>query len=374
MINDAPNFPARLSRAGDALRAAGVDALVLTPGADLLYLTGFTHGHAGERLLALVVRADGSGARWVVPRMNVEQVSIHAKPAGQTIRSWTDAEGYLSALREALDGATSVAFDDEARAAFLLDVIATAGTDAKVVRATTVTRRLRLRKDPAELAALRRAGQAVDDTIAEAMALCRPGRTEAEVEGDLRAAMLRRGPGQAVAFTIVASGLNGALPHHETSSRAIEQGDVVILDFGTREPGGYHSDITVTCAVGQPRDAEARNVYRTVWKAQQAALDAVRPGVACEEIDRAARSVIELAGYGPHFLHRTGHGLGLQVHEPPYLVGGNSEILEEGMVFSLEPGIYLAGRFGVRLEVIASVTSDGVALLNAPRPPELPIV
>ena len=368
----APIHPARLDRAAASLRAAGVDALVLTPGADLFYLTGFAHGHAGERLFALVVRADGSAA-WVVPRMNVEQVARHAAP-GQAVRAWADAETYQPALRDALAGVRSVAFDDEARAAFLLDVFAAAGPAARVVRASTVTRGLRLRKDARELAALRDAARTVDKTIATATALCRPGRTEAEVERDLRAALLARSPDQSVAFTIVASGPNGALPHHETSSRAIEPGDVVILDFGTREPGGYHSDITVTCSVGEPGDPEAREVYRTVWRAQRAALDAVRPGVPCEAVDRAARAVIEQAGYGPHFLHRTGHGLGLQVHEPPFLVGGNAEVLEEGMVFSVEPGIYLPGRFGVRLEVIASVTSDGVALVNAPSAPELPVV
>jgi Xaa-Pro aminopeptidase len=148
---------------------------------------------------------------------------------------------------------------------------------------------------------------------------------------------------------------------------------VVILDFGTRRDG-YHSDITVTCSVGEPADAEARKVYRVVWEAQQAAMNAIRPGVPCEAVDQAARAVIEAAGYGPQFLHRTGHGLGLQVHEPPFIVGGNADTLEEGMVFSIEPGVYLPGRFGVRLEVIASVGPEGVVPINAPRPPELPVV
>lgn len=360
-----------MARTVAAMRGQRVDALLLTPGADLFYLTGFTHGHAGERLLALVVRADGTSS-WVVPRMNVEQVRQHAAP-GQPVRAWGDAETYQPALRDALNAAASVAFDDEARSSFLLDVIA-AAPDARVTRASSVMRGLRLRKDAAELAALRTAGRTVDETIATATSLCRPGKTEAEIERELRAALLARSPDQSVAFTIVASGPNGALPHHETSSRRIEPGDVVILDFGTREPRGYHSDITVTCSVGEPRDPKARDVYRTVRAAQQAAIDAVRPGVTCEAIDRAARSVIEAAGYGPHFLHRTGHGLGLQVHEPPFLVGCNTEVLEEGLVFSIEPGIYLPGRFGVRLEVIASVTSGGVALINAPSAPELPVM
>jgi Xaa-Pro aminopeptidase len=265
-----------------------------------------------------------------------------------------------------------VAFDDEARAAFLMDLMGVA-PNVEVTKASGIMRGLRVRKDAEELARLRAAGRVVDETIPQAIALCRAGRTEAEVEAELRRAMVARGPDQAVAFTIVASGANGALPHHETGSRRLEQGDVVILDFGTREPGGYHSDITVTCAVGEPRDPEVRKVYDVVWRAQRAAIEAVRPGVACEEVDRAARSVIEEAGYGERFLHRTGHGLGLQVHEPPYMVGGNKEVMEEGMVFSIEPGIYLPGRFGVRLEVIASVGREGVSLINAPSARELPI-
>lgn len=351
--------------------AAGVDALVLCPGADLYYLTGFEHGHAGERLLSLVARRDGS-SRWIVPAMNVAQVQPHALP-GEPVRAWGDAEGYLPALREALEGAGSVLFDDEARAAFLLDVMS-AASKAWVHRASVVMRGLRIRKDATELAALRRAGRSADETIAEAISFCRPGLTEQQVERDLRAALLRHAtPGASVAFSIVASGENAALPHHETSDRALRPGDVVVLDFGTRE-GGYHSDITVTCSVGEPADPDARDVYRVVYEAQQAALRAVRPGAQCREVDRAARSVIESAGYGEFFVHRTGHGLGLQVHEPPFMVGGSEQLLEEGMVFSVEPGIYLPGRFGVRLEVIAYVTHDGVGLMNAPSAQELPVV
>jgi Xaa-Pro dipeptidase len=230
-----------------------------------------------------------------------------------------------------------------------------------------------MRKDADELARLRTAGKVVDDTIPLAVSLCQPGKTEADVESDLRRALLAKSPTSTVAFTIVASGPSAALPHHETGRRILERGDVVILDFGIREAGGYHSDITVTCAVGQPADAEAHEVYATVKRAQAAAVAAVRPGVACEDVDRAARAVIEAAGYGPHFLHRTGHGLGLQVHEPPYMVAGNKETLEEGMVFSIEPGIYLPGRFGVRLEIIASVAADGVSLINAPSAAEMPV-
>ena len=302
--------------------------------------------------------------------MNVPQVEAHALP-GQAIRAWTDAEWYHPALREALADARQVAFDDEARAGFLLDLV-TLTSVPRVTRASAVTRGLRIRKGPDELAALRAAGRTVDDTIGEAVRLCRPGRREADVDADLRAALLRRSPESSVAFTIVASGPNSALPHHETGGRTIRRGDVMVLDYGTRR-GHYLSDITVTCSVGEPADPDVRGVYRTVWEAQQAALRAVRPGVPCGDVDRAARSVIEAAGYGAYFTHRTGHGLGVQGHEAPFLVAGSPEPLEEGMVFSVEPGIYLPGRFGVRLEIIATVTARGAELLNAPSAPELPV-
>jgi Xaa-Pro aminopeptidase len=370
MPADAPLRLARIERAVFAMRAAGTDVMLLCPGADLLYLTGFEHGHAGERLLCLVVRSDGS-SHWIAPAMNVPQVERHLLD-GQWVRGWSDDEGYLPALRAATLAADAIAFDDEARAAFLLD-LQSGAPYARVQRASTIMRRLRIRKEPAEIEALRAAGRTVDETIPEAIGFCRPGRTEAQIDQDLRAALLHRSPQSAVAFTIVASGLNSALPHHETGSRAVQPGDIVVLDYGTRLDS-YLSDITVTCAVGEPSDPEARKVYRVVWEAQQAALRAVRPGVPSEQIDRAARAVIEAAGYGRYFTHRTGHGLGLQGHEPPFLVGGNCEPLEEGMVFSIEPGIYLPGRFGIRLEVIATVTPDGASLINAPSAPELPVV
>ena len=360
----------RLQRVARALTEAGIDALLLTPGASMFYLSGFEHGHAAERLLAMVVKRDGSSS-WIVPTMNVPQVRDHAV-AAQPIRAWADGEGFLPALREAIAGANDIAFDDEARAAFLLDLNALAPR-AKVHKASTIMRSLRAHKVADELARLRTAGKVVDDTIPLAVSLCKPGKTERAVEAELREALLAKSPDSTVAFTIVASGPHAALPHHETGTRVLQKGDLVILDFGIREIRGYHSDITVTCSIGQPTNPEAQKVYRAVWQAQHAAINAVRPGVPCEAIDHAARSVIEAAGYGEHFLHRTGHGLGLQVHEPPYMVAGNKELLEEGMVFSIEPGIYLPGRFGVRLEIIASVAKDGVSLINAPSAKDMPI-
>jgi D-alanyl-D-alanine dipeptidase len=334
--------------------------MILCPGPDLFYLTGFAHEHAGERLLALVLHWDGS-VRWVVPAMNVPQVEPHVLP-GQTLLAWDDAEWYTGALTDAIEDAQIIAFDDEARAGFLMDILREPWS---IVRASTITRSLRIRKDADEIAALRAAARTVDETIPEAVALCRPGRRESDVDSDLRAALLRRSPESAVAFTIIASGPHSALPHHDASDRVLAEGDVVVLDYGTRRDG-YLSDITVTCALGRPADPEVERVYAVVREAQQRAIDAVRPGATSGDVDRAARDVIERAGYGPQFLHRTGHGLGVQGHEPPFIVPGGTERLEQGMVFSIEPGVYLAGRFGVRLEIIVAVTNDGVELLNAP--------
>lgn len=372
----------RFQKTVEAMKSAGADLLLLTPGADLFYLTGFEHGHAYERLLALAVRADGSAA-WIAPAMNVPQVEEHAT-AGQVVRGWTDAEWYLPALHDVVQGAKTIAFDDEARSGFLMDLM-TLAPQARIIGAGQILRRLRIRKDADEIAALRRVARQVDETIPQAVDLCRPGRTEGEIDRDLRAAMLSRDPQSSIAFTIIASGENSALPHHETAERRLRKWDVVIVDFGTRgsvpvtgksRPGrsrmyGYQSDITITVSVGEPADPEASKVYQVVYEAQQAAIRAVRPGVACAAVDRAARSVIESAGYGAYFIHRTGHGLGLSGHEPPYLKEGNDERLEEGMVFSIEPGIYLPGRFGVRLEVIVAAGATGAIAINAPSSPEL---
>jgi Xaa-Pro dipeptidase len=343
------------------MRDQQVDLLLLTPGADMLYLTGFEHGHAYERLLAFVLRCDGT-ASWMCPSMNVPQVEAHALP-GHPVRGWSDAETYLPPLKDALRDARTIAFDDDARSAFLLDLLALAPS-ASIRKASAIARKLRIRKDAAELAALRAAAKTVDETIAEAISFCVPGRTEADVDEQLHKALLRRSPESSVAFTIIASGPNGALPHHETARRKLEAGDVMILDYGTRL-NGYLSDITVTCSVGEPRDLEARAVYRIVHEAVQAAIGAVRPGVACEAVDAAARAVIERAGYGPQFLHRTGHGLGLEVHEPPYIVAGSRAPFAVGTTFTVEPGIYVAGACGVRIEDDVVVAEGGVESLTS---------
>ncbi|HEY7630593.1 MAG TPA: M24 family metallopeptidase, partial [Thermoleophilaceae bacterium] len=187
------------------------------------------------------------------------------------------------------------------------------------------------------------------------------GRRETEVAADLAGLLRKHGHSQ-VDFTVVGSGPNGANPHHEAGDRTIEEGDMVVLDFGGLKDG-YGSDTTRSVHVGEPTDEE-REVHEIVRRAQQAGFEAVTTGIACQEVDRAARKVITDAGYGEYFIHRVGHGIGLTTHEPPYMVEGEEHPIEPGMCFSIEPGIYLPGRFGVRIEDIVVATEDGGRRLN----------
>jgi Xaa-Pro aminopeptidase len=228
--------------------------------------------------------------------------------------------------------------------------------------AGTVLRELRMRKAPDEVDALRRAGEAIDRVHARVGEWLRAGRTEREVGRDIAEAILAEGHTR-VDFVIVGSGPNGASPHHELSDRVIEPGDPVVVDIGGTSAEGYCSDETRTYAVGEP-SVEFTRYYRVLREAQETAVAAVRPGLACELVDRAARDVIAEAGYGPYFVHRTGHGIGLETHEHPYIVSGNAEPLDPGMAFSIEPGIYLPGQHGARIEDIVVCTETGGERLN----------
>jgi Xaa-Pro aminopeptidase len=233
--------------------------------------------------------------------------------------------------------------------------------------AGTVLSRLRRRKTPDEVEALRAAGAAIDRVHERIGEWLRTGRTEADVGRDIAAAIVEEGH-SAVNFVIVGSGPNGASPHHDTGERVIEHGDAVVVDIGGSTPDGYCSDETRTYVVGSPPDGFA-DYYEVLRQAQQAACEAVRPGVTCASIDAVARDIITAAGYGQygwgkHFIHRTGHGIGLEEHEEPYIVSGNEELLEPGMAFSIEPGIYLPGRHGARIEDIVVCTETGHDNLN----------
>ncbi|NKE34992.1 aminopeptidase P family protein [Natronococcus sp. JC468] len=366
-------FDDRIAACRRRLEAVGAELLVCSPGPNLAYLTGFVESPS-ERHVLLVVPRNGPPTL-VAPAMYESRLEPLELP---DVRLWSDEadplavlEGVLEAtLPERGDGAT-VLLDDRMWTTFNHDVRALA-PDAEFGLASAALEELRLRKDDAELAALRRAG-AIADRVSLAIRARGEdllGTTEAALAAEIDSLLASEGGEEPAFETIVAAGPNGARPHHHPGDREIERGDPIVLDFGAFVDAGleagtarYPGDQTRTIVVGDP-PAEYERVHEVVREAQQAAVEAVEPGVEAGEIDRVARSIIDGAGYGDAFVHRTGHGVGLEVHEPPYITAGNDRELEPGMVFSVEPGIYLGGRFGVRLEDLVVVTEEGCERLN----------
>ncbi len=355
--------PERLSRAQRATAAAGLDALLITPSADLRYLTGYDAKQL-ERLTCLVVPAEGP-ATLIVPRL--ERPAAEASPATATGLRLVDhldgADPYpllVTALDEALGRPVrSVGLGNRMWAEHALAIRDALPTRVRHRLAGPVLRELRSRKSPAEIAALAEAGAAIDAVHSRMGEWLRAGRTEAQVGADIAGAILEQGHTSAD-FVIVAAGPDAASPHHETSDRMIEPGDVVVVDIGGTMPSGYCSDSTRTYVVGGPPPADFLEYYEVLRAAQSAAVAAVRPGVTAESIDAVARDMLADAGFGEFFLHRVGHGIGLDGHEDPYLVAGNRTPLEPGMTFSIEPGVYLAGRHGARIEdIVACVDPSG---------------
>ncbi|HEV7653002.1 MAG TPA: Xaa-Pro peptidase family protein [Actinophytocola sp.] len=358
---------ARLDRARDAAGTAGVDALLMAPGSDVRYLLGAS-GSSFERLTCLVLPA-GRPPVLVVPKLEAPGYApVPTDELGVEIATWVDDEDPYALVASLVGGASRVAVGDVMAALHVLG-LRRALPSAEQVLAGPIVRELRMRKDAAEVGALRRAGAAIDRVHARMAEFVQVGRTEAEAGELISAAIVEEG--HAVAeFVIVGSGPNGASPHHGVSDKVLEAGDVVVVDIGGPVAEGYCSDSTRTYVLGEPRDADVAGTYAVLQAAQQAAVDAVRPGVAAQDVDAAARTVIAEAGFGEYFIHRTGHGIGLDVHEDPYIVSGNTLPLEQGMAFSVEPGIYQPGRWGARIEDIVVVTADGVEPLNT-RPHEL---
>ncbi|RSM90396.1 aminopeptidase P family protein [Kibdelosporangium aridum] len=360
----------RLERAAAAAEKAGFDALFVTPGSDLRYLTGAVGG-SFERLTCLVLPVSGDPTL-IVPKLELPGYeSVLVDELGVQAATWVDGEDPAALAAGLVKSAKRVAVSDFTPALHVLGLRdALSGVEQQL--AGPVIRELRMRKDASEIDSLRRAGAAIDRVHARMGEFLRAGRTENEVAADIAAAIIEEG--HAVAeFVIVGSGPNGASPHHGASDRVIEQGDVVVIDIGGPVAEGYNSDSTRTYAIGTPRDEDVAKTYAVLQQAQQAAVDAVRPGVTAQDVDRAARKVIEDGGFGEYFIHRTGHGIGLDVHEEPYIVEGNDLPLEPGMAFSVEPGIYQSGRWGARIEDIVVCTEDGVESLNN-RPHELVVL
>jgi Xaa-Pro aminopeptidase len=349
----------RARRVAASASDLGLAGVLITPGPDMVWLTGYRPTAITERLTVLVLSPDQEPTL-LVPALERPDAEAAEGVRGMTIRDWADATDPYAAAVPLLrpDGAYGIS--DNAWALHVLGLqSALPGTAYRSL--TESMPMMRAVKDSDELHRLAAAGAAADSTYGEIVSVRFAGRRETEVAADL-AELLRHFGHEQVDFTVVGSGPNGANPHHEAGDRVIQHGDAVVLDFGGLM-FGYGSDTSRTVTVGEP-DEEVRKIHEIVRQAQQAGVDAVRPGVACQEVDRAARQLISDAGYGEQFIHRTGHGIGVTTHEPPYMVEGEQQPMVTGMCFSVEPGIYLPGRFGVRIEDIVTVTSDGGKRLN----------
>lgn len=367
------DYRERIARLQEAMRAEGVSLTLLAGTDQMRYLTGWREG-GHERFVGLFVPVQGDPV-FVVPKMNAPQA--RETPAGiAKVFGWEDHTGWHREVHALLGdwrvGINSVVLvDDELLSVHLLALQAL--SPGAIFRpAGDIMASLRQIKTEEELAAMKRAADMIDSIYEEAVGQLRAGMTELELHDLILAAIKREGSRPSFS-PLICFGANAALPHHHTGETRLKEGDIVIIDIGCTSDH-YASDITRTVSFGEPSDPDAKQVYKIVSEAHLAVRGFARPGVTGEETDAAARKVITDAGYGEYFVHRTGHGIGLSTHEPPYIVKGNTNPLQPGMCFSDEPGIYLPGRFGVRIENIVTVTADGVRSLDADAPTELRVV
>ena len=360
-MNRIPNlYPAdRLARARQLAGEAGFDAMLISPGADLRYLTGYA-AKALERLTCLVIPIEGEPFI-VVPKLERAAAQV---PLGEKIEiiDWNETEDPYAVVASRLDrDVARVGLDNRMWAEKVL-AFRQVLPNARQELASNVLREMRMRKSPEEVEALRQAGAAIDKVHAQMAGWLRAGRTEREVARDIKDAIVAAGHVSAD-FAIVASGPNAASPHHDVSDRVIEAGEPIVVDIGGTIEDGYCSDSTRTYSIGEPSQ-EFLDYYDVLLRAQITQTKAVRPGLTAERLDAIGREIIASAGYGDYFIHRTGHGIGLEGHEEPYIVEGSTLRLEPGMTFSVEPGIYVAGRHGARIEDIVVCTESGGQRLN----------
>ncbi|MCC6617430.1 MAG: aminopeptidase P family protein [Chloroflexi bacterium] len=350
----------RLRRAAASAGDRGIDALLITPSEDYAYLLGY-RAPAMERLTCLVVPADGQPAL-VLPRLEepLARHELDGLDADLEIHAWDETDDPVQLVRRLVGGVRRVGLQDQMWARFALRLRA-ALDPAEMVTAGPTMSGLRQVKDADEIERLRAAATAADEAMTAITSEPLIGRVESDVSRHIRDLLIAAGHDDA-GFAIVASGPNSASPHHTAGSRVIGAGDAIVIDIGgTRD--GYASDTSRTAFAGEP-PADFLALYEVLQRAQRAACDAVRPGISGAELDAVARDIITDAGYGDAFLHRTGHGIGRETHEEPYIVASNAEPLVVGNAFSVEPGIYIRDRWGARIEDIVICTADGGERLN----------
>ena len=354
-------YRSRLAQCQKLMSEKEIDILFLAPGPNMYYLSGFLE-EPGERLLSLIVPQSGEPL-FIVPQLYEQQVKAFTWV--EKLVSWRDSEDpktVLSAtMRQVVTKRPTIAVDNRMWSQFLLMLLA-ALPDARYLDAASVMTPLRIKKTSEEIALMARSAEIADAAFTETVKECREGMTEHQVAAKIVNEMRRLGADSVDFEPITGSGPNGALPHYRSGDRKLQRGDLVVLDYGCLYRG-YHSDITRTIAVGSCDD-ERRKAYSIVRSAQENAYQAALEGVEAQNVDRVARGIIEAAGCGQFFVHRTGHGIGLEIHEEPYIVAGNSMKLEEGMAFSIEPGMYLPGQFGVRIEDIVVIQAGKAQRLN----------
>ena len=363
------DFQARCRRVQANMIRAGVDYLLVGPSADLFYLIGLQRPQS-ERLTQLVIPADGDDIRLLLPAF--ERALAAPLASFFELVTWEETEDPVSRLASLIPNkgrGKCVAVSNKVFVHFAY-LIHDKLSGASFVSGGTSIDPVRMRKEPGELELLVAASESTDRVFVELIKSGLVGLTEQEVKARIVELVPKHGQVTS-GGGIVGTGANGASPHHHVSDTRLQAGDAVVIDFGGLYKG-YCSDMTRTIHVGEP-SPEFQRVYAIVLEANQRAFEAVRPGVVTESIDKVARDHITEAGYGEQFLHRTGHGIGLEVHENPYIVRGNDVVLEEGMTFSIEPGIYLEGNFGVRIEDLVVVKADGAQRLNK-TPHSLPVL
>jgi Xaa-Pro aminopeptidase len=351
------DYDSRVAKLQQLMREENVDIGAVGPTSSMRYILGDTP-HPDERFCVLIITWDG--LQLIVPKLNAQKVQSFTDIEMMT---WEDAEGPARAIQNSLlsrDKIGRLATDGAMRADFLLQLLSVAQPE-ETVPLDPLLSNMRIRKSAREIEFLHRAAKQADKAMAAAVEVCRPGVTEKEIAWEAESAFRRDGADEVI-FTLIAAGPNGSHPHHYSGTTVLRKGDGVIIDIGA-SLDGYKSDITRVVHLGSP-SGEFQRMYDIVLRANENARSMVHQGVSAREIDRAARSVIEGSGFGDLFIHRTGHGIGLDVHEHPYINEINTQILRKGMTFSIEPGIYVPGKFGIRIEDVVVVTPDGSCVLT----------